>query len=120
MKLSEARPCDKCRGKIVPMFYRVRVDLAMFNAGNTNGVLGTAQILGGLGNPGALAIAEVLAPRADDAIIFAGDKEPSLVTELFLCNDCYLGGEIDLAMLFEAVNERRRRRDEESGQPDRS
>ncbi len=104
MKLSQARPCDKCRGKIAPQFYRVRVDLAFFSPRNANAVLGTAQILGGIG---ALAVAEAMAPGAEDAIVCAGDKEPELLDTLFICQECYLAGEIDLAVLLEQLHARR-------------
>jgi hypothetical protein len=104
MKLSDARPCDNCGGKIAPTFYRIRVDLALFVAKNANAVLGTAQILGGLQNPGALAVAESLAPGAEDAIVFAGDKEPDLLDTLFICQECFLEGSLDLAVLIKKLN----------------
>jgi hypothetical protein len=103
----------------VPQFYRVRIDMAFFSPRAANAVLGTAQILGGLSNPGALAIAEVMAPDADNAIFFAGDKEPELLTSLVICQTCFLDGPLDLVMLMEQINQRRERDASESSEPDR-
>ncbi len=59
-----------------------------------------------LGNSGqALAIAEVMAPGAEDAVMIAGDKDASLWTEIHLCQNCVMSGPLDLAMLIEKADE---------------
>lgn len=97
MKLSDLRPCDQCHGKLVPTFYVVRFSQALFDATNTNAVLGVHQIFGGQ----ALRLAETMAPGADEAVLVFGDKDKTLETELFLCQPCFTDGPIDLAMLWE-------------------
>lgn len=104
MKLSDLRPCDNCRGAVAPHFWVLRLTQAMVNARATNEVLGLNQIFGG----SALGLAEVMAPAADDAVLVMGDKEPQLVTTLFICSTCFLNGAVDLALLFEQVNAERR------------
>lgn len=95
MKLSELRPCDKCGGKIAPVFYVVRVSLAIVTpAANTT--LGLNQMF-----RGNLALAEVFTSEPHPVKV-AGDEDPNLMTELFLCQNCYVG-EVNLAMLAEKV-----------------
>lgn len=105
MKLSDVRPCDECGGPIAPMFYVVRISSAMFNVNTTNAVLGLRQLLGG-----ALELAEMMGPSNEVITVF-GDKEPELMTELFICHSCTLGLEngapfAGLMTLMEKVNER--------------
>ncbi|MBP8055166.1 MAG: hypothetical protein KA314_04960 [Chloroflexi bacterium] len=97
MKLSELRPCDQCRGKLAPIFYVVRVSLAVIKADAANATLGLMQMF-----RGNLGLAEAFSPQPN-AITVAGDEEPKLWTELFLCQDCYVG-EVNLAMLAEVRN----------------
>lgn len=100
MKLTDLRPCDQCRGAIAPHFYVVRLTQALINARVANEVLGLNQMFGGQ----ALGLAETMASAADDAVMVMGDKDPQLVTTIFLCPQCFLGGAVDLAILFERVN----------------
>lgn len=87
MKLSELRPCDRCRGPVGLVFSIVRTSLAVVNQKAAREVVGTAGILGGLSNPGALRVAEALAPQAE-AVVIAGEKDPNLWSELVLCLAC--------------------------------
>lgn len=96
MKLSDLRPCDNCGGKIAPQFYVVRFSLALINADVANQTLGLTQMLGG-----SLALAEVFA-SGKDAVIIAGEKDKTLLDEIYLCSDCYCG-DVNLAMLAEKV-----------------
>lgn len=96
MKLSELRPCDKCGGKIAPVFYVVRVSLAVVTpAANTT--LGLNQMF-----HGNLALAEVFTSEPHPVKV-AGDEDLNLMTELFICQNCYVG-EVNLAMLAEVRN----------------
>ena len=97
MKLSQLRPCDKCGGKITPMFYVVRVSLAVVKADAANATLGLAQMF-----RGNLGLAEAFSPQPD-AIMVVGDEEPELRTELFLCQNCCMG-EVNLSELVELRN----------------
>lgn len=105
MKLTDLRPCDQCGGPVGQHFYVLDVSQAMVSPRAANEVLGTAMILGGIQNPGALAIAEVMAPRADEAVMVFGEKDLALNTRLLVCQDCVFGS-IELAMLLEAASQR--------------
>lgn len=100
MKLSELKPCAVCRGVITPIWYVLRISQAMLKPQAANGVLGLAQMYGGIAAPGALRIAEAMAPEPDCVMIF-GDKEPSMMTELNVCQPCFLGRLIEVALLME-------------------
>lgn len=97
MKLTDLRPCDNCQGKLVPTFYVVRFSQALFNARAANQVLGLNQIFGG----SAFGLAEAFAPNPDGAVMVFGDKDPSLQTELLVCQECFTMQPIDLARLSE-------------------
>jgi hypothetical protein len=87
MKLSSARPCDGCgQPWLTPTStgYVVRISQAMLSPRAANETLALTQILGGN-----LAVAEVFAPRAKEAILVFGEREPALWTELLLCTECY-------------------------------
>lgn len=103
MKLSQLRPCDKCGGELVPVFYVVRACPAVIDQRATQSVLGVAGILGGLRRPGALGVAECLAPESD-CVVVSGEKDPGLWSELFLCTECWAG--TDVAGLAQAVSEK--------------
>src|SRR5208282_4580381 len=92
--IKELRGCDACGGQIAPFFKVVTVQFAMFNNRNLRTLLGTTDILGGIHNPGALAIAAVMAPGADEIITVS--LEPYTTVELFICQKCEMG-EINLA-----------------------
>lgn len=85
--IKELRGCDSCGGQIAPFFKVVTVEFALFNRKNLQSLLGTTEILGGLSNPGALAIAAVMAPGADEVITVSEE----LTIELFICQKCELG-----------------------------
>lgn len=98
MKLSELRPCDKCGGKTAPAFYIVRISQAL--------VLPSARQSLGLMTMfhGNLKLAEAMSPNPDAVMVF-GDQDKGLMSELIICQVCYLAGEIDLVMLAERRNE---------------
>jgi hypothetical protein len=101
MKLSELKPCASCGGPLlrpgIANWYVVRVSQALLHPGAAREVLGLNVYFGG-----ALGIAEVMAPRADQAVAIIGDQPGAAWTELHLCFDCYARkGSIDLASLVE-------------------
>jgi hypothetical protein len=96
MKLSEARPCDSCGGFISPVFYVVRSSLAIISPTAGRQVGGLTLMFG------SLALAESMAPD-DDVIKIAGDEDPKLMTEIYLCQDCYMSP-INLAEIVEKRN----------------
>lgn len=106
MKLNELRPCDCCRGPLrvqgIGSFYVVRTSIAIWNARAINQTLGLAQALGG-GDAG-LTLAHAMGPNPDVAMI-AGDEEPSMMTEILICFNCWIKP-ISLAELSEVINKR--------------
>lgn len=106
MRLLDLRPCDNCHGPIAPQFYVVRVSMAFIKPDAVNEFMGMHQFFGGRASA---AMVENFAPAAADAVIVAGDREPSLMTELLICHTCYLDTPIDLPLLSERINERRKR-----------
>jgi hypothetical protein len=101
VKLSDLKPCAVCGGPLPPIWRVVRVSLAALDREATNGVLGVSQMMGGLHVPGALAIAEALAPASDQAVMVLGDKDKSMMDEFNICQGCFLTKPIDLALLQE-------------------
>lgn len=103
MKLSQLRPCDACGGKIAPIFYVVRISQAIMNGQAINENLGLAAFFGG--GAAGFGLAQAMGTDKDVAVV-AGDKEPSLMTELFICQSCMIQGhkELDLMMLMEKRN----------------
>ena len=99
MKLSELKPCAVCKGKIAPIWYVVRISQAMLKPQATNQVMGLMQMFGGN-----LAVAEAMAPDTD-CVMVMGDEEPSLMTEINICQNCFLHGSLDLVILTEAAND---------------
>jgi hypothetical protein len=54
--------------------------------------------------PGQAGFYVVMAPRPDEAVLVAGEKDPHLWTELLICGDCYMRKPLDLAILTERRN----------------
>lgn len=104
MKLSELKPCGVCQGKLVPVWYVLRISQAMLKPHVANSVLGLAQHFGGIQKPGVLAIAEAMAPEANCVTIF-GDVSPELMIEIHICQECVLLRKVDLGMLLEKQRE---------------
>jgi hypothetical protein len=94
-KVTDLRPCDNCGGKINPIFLVLRVSQAAVDAHAVNQVLGMAQIMGG-----SLALGELFSTQTDVIKVF-GDEEPGLMTEIFICQECFYGNPLDLAGLVE-------------------
>ena len=115
IKVSELHPCDKCHGKIYPMFYVVRVCMGVIKPEAVNQFFGMNQFFQGRA-PAELI--ENFAPAAGDAVIVCGDEEPTLMTEFFFCQNCYLGGSIDLSRLVEKRNEKEEAQAAQEKQPE--
>lgn len=98
MKLSELKPCAVCKGKLTPIWYVVRISMAMLKPTAANGVLGLQQMLG------SLALAEAMAPEPD-CVLVMGDEEPALMTEINVCQQCFLMKPLDMAILMESVRD---------------
>lgn len=108
MKLSELPICVECDKPVLRPesrgpFYVIRSSLAMVNPKAASGVLGLTTIMsaGGPPTPAAINVAEALAPDAEGAIMILGDKEPALMTEFALCQDCALMGGNRFALWIE-------------------
>ncbi len=100
--LLDLRPCDQCHGPVGGMFFVVRTSLALVKVDAVNEFLGMHQFFGGKASP---ALVENFAPRAAEAVVVAGDKEPSLLTEIVVCRDCF-STPLDLELLGEHVRHR--------------
>jgi len=100
-KLSDLRPCDACQGPVGMQFYVLRMSLAFVRRRAVEEFLGMSMFFGG---KAPVSLVENFAPAAADAIVVAGDTEPSLLTELLICNSCFLDRPIDLAHLMERRN----------------
>jgi len=100
MKLSEIRPCDNCGGAIVPIFYVVRTSIAVFNADATNEMLGLSRMF-----CGSLALAETMGSQPE-AVKIGGEENKELWVEVFLCQDCYVGSNVNLALLAEKIGKK--------------
>ncbi len=104
MKLSELKPCASCHKPLMQApairpFYVLRMSMAMIDAAKANRVLGLMHAMGG-GMPG-FPIAEAMSPDSD-CVLVTGDQEPSLLSILFICQDCYLSADICLARAAES------------------
>ena len=97
MKLSDLKPCAVCGGPLPPIWYVVRASMAMLNERAARGVLGLNTIFGGQ----ALALAETMAPAADEAVMVAMDKDRDLMHEIHICQQCYLMKEVCMGELTE-------------------
>lgn len=99
MKLSQLKPCSSCKGALLPFFYVVRFSIVMANQKALNSTLGLVQHFGGTAE--AIVVAETMSP---DAEVFSvlGDKDKSLMTELFICQECFLHKDLSLAILGES------------------
>jgi len=54
---------------------------------------------------GNLGLAEAMGACPDECVMIASDKDPALMTEMHICQNCYLSGPIDLAMAAEKANQ---------------
>lgn len=99
MKLSELDSCNGCGAGLGRMFYVVRSSLAFVSPRAADGLLGIAQILGGVDHPGVLRVAEALAPDAH-VIKIAGEEDPQLFAHFCLCMDCATMGADNLPGLL--------------------
>jgi hypothetical protein len=83
----------------------IRTSIAVVNRRAVNEFLGMHQFFGG--NASA-ALVENFAPSASTAINVAMDREPSLMCEFVVCQDCFLDKPLDMARLLEGDAQRRR------------
>lgn len=114
MKLLDLRPCDNCKGKLVPSFHVLRISQALFNSQRVNEQLGMTQYF-----QGHMALAEMFSPAPDEAILVLGDEEPELMTEIFLCGDCWMRTDFLLPALMEdAIKHKEKTDKQKSGESD--
>lgn len=99
MKLSELKPCAVCGGKLVPIWYVLRISQAMLKPNAANTVLGLRQMFGG-----SIALAEAMAPEPD-CVLVMGDQEPLLMDEIHVCQACFLEKSLDMPVLMESTRE---------------
>lgn len=81
LPLTSLRPCDRCAGKMVPMFYVLDIRLGTVDADETDQVLGMHRMLG----RGSMPIVEALAPSKPVKIM------RKCLGNYHLCNDCNVG-----------------------------
>jgi hypothetical protein len=95
MKLSDLRPCDSCGGPISPQFHVVRYSIALIKP-QANQVAAMTLYFG------SLALGELFSPD-DNVVTVAMDEDEfkEIMIELFICQRCYLEGQINLAFLAE-------------------
>ena len=101
MKVRELRPCDGCGGPLAPVFSVVTLEPHVVDTRAVRSLVGLAEVLGGVERPGALAVAEALAP--DDQVTKTDAK---LAEEYFACTRC---GVEHLGHFLELARERRAR-----------
>lgn len=105
MKLSELKPCAACGGSLPPLWHVVRTSMAMFKPGAMRDTMALVEKFGGLRNPGALAVAEIMSPDPE-CITILGDEKPELMIEFNLCQRCFLKGSMDIALLAECAQKK--------------
>lgn len=98
MRISEIRPCDNCGGHLATGSYAIDVSLVVVNPQAVRQVVGLMTMFNG-----ALGLAEAFAPQPD-AVVIAGDKEPSLRTRLLIGQSCVMDKPLDIPILLERVN----------------
>lgn len=106
--LLELRPCDNCGGPIHSLFYVVRSSLVSVDVNTVNQFIGMHQFFNGKASA---ALLENFVPGAATAVRVVGDEDPTLMTELLLCQDCHFNKPLDLSLLIERANERQRARE---------
>lgn len=84
MKLSELKPCDKCGGKIAPVFYVVNMQQVMIDAVAANRTLALNQMFGG-----ALGLAENMSP--DDSVTQVLNQKRAII-----CQECFFGSNFNV------------------------
>ncbi len=90
MKMKDLRPCDKCGGQIAPVFHVVEVTQAIVDGAAASREYATAQMMGG-----SITLASILG--ANENVV----KLVPHSTKLFLCQECAMSGELNLAELVE-------------------
>lgn len=99
MPIKHIRPCDDCGGPISTGSYVVRSSTLIVNPQAVQSNFGMEIFFGGNTQ-----LADVFAPRKD-CIIVAGDEDPNLMTEIVLCQQCALMGDVALGELIEKVSQ---------------
>lgn len=88
MKLSQLPSvCAACGQPLTFPCYRLRLELVVANQAAARRLLGVAEVLGGLSNPGALGVAKALTGDEELATC-AGDENPELLFTRFVCVPC--------------------------------
>jgi len=113
-KLRDLHPCDSCNGPVNGgIFYVVRYAVAVINRQAVDEYLGMRRFFGGNASD---ALVENFAPAMARGFTIAMDEPEfkELVTELFICHKCYMDKPLDLPLLSERVNERKKKAEEEN------
>lgn len=95
MKLSDLRPCDNCGGPVGTSFNLIRHSLVVMNAHKANRVLGMSMMF-----DGSLQLAEVMGTDPD-CVTIAGEFNPALWTDFYVCNECYYKKFLSILALME-------------------
>jgi hypothetical protein len=112
-KLSDIEPCmnPSCRGPLTRGFVVLHMSHGLINGRAANQVLGLHQVF----KWGAsIALAELFAPEASEAVLVFGDKDPSLYVTVILCQVCWLDADFNLAHLWDLAERRGRAREDET------
>lgn len=82
LDMRELRPCEFCGGPIAPEFVVARLERYRIDERAVRQFGGLVDILGGAANPGALRVAEVMAPSTAFA------KRQGVPTTVHICLGC--------------------------------
>jgi hypothetical protein len=107
LRAADLRGCAVCGGHLVgartgPFFYVVDVRVAMLDEQAVRRLYGTAEILGGMGKPGAFAIANSL---TGGEVLARGTR---LAPRVLLCAVCYLEAPGPLALVERVAAQEKR------------
>lgn len=80
IRVADLRPCDKCGGKISPVFYRLSFEQLVIDPESVNEFLGLRQMLGG-----SSALADVFQSKPDAA------QRAHSGGPFVLCQECFFG-----------------------------
>lgn len=109
--ITDLKPCAKCGGPIVPICHRIRIDMGVMDQQNMQQFAGMYNYFGGK----SASLAAIFAPGSNELVKFTTDVDPAAGTTLFLCNNCYCSGDLDIAVLVEQDNDKAKRRAEADG-----
>lgn len=94
--IRDLRPCANCEGSVNPNFHEIRIRDGFINVRAVRGYLGMADGMGF--GP---AITDIMSPDAGRGASLM--DEPNCTSRFFLCQDCFLLKEVNIAVLVEKV-----------------